>query len=133
MFPFNKNIRDILYCFPSKNPVIEPLIREHLYHSCDVGRQPKKLKKEFNDFDFNNLNDFWWNNNKPINEKKIIQESHNDIKIRLKSFLLSIKKLNLQKIVLVSHGTFLSQITEYMLDNCEVYDCEYNDVYEKFF
>ena len=105
----------------------------HLYHSCDVGRQPKKLKKEFNDFDFNNLNDFWWNNNKPINEKKIIQESHNDIKMRLRSFLLSIKNLNLQKIVLVSHGTFLSQITEYMLDNCEVYDCEYNEVYEKFF
>ena len=44
-------------------------------------------------FDFNNLNDFWWNNNKPINEKKIIQESHNDIKMRLRSFLLSIKKL----------------------------------------
>ncbi len=53
--------------------------------------------------------------------------------IRLRSFLLSIKNLNLQKIVLVSHGTFLSQITEYMLDNCEVYDCEYNEVYEKFF
>ena len=104
-----------------------------MYHSCDVGRQPKKLKKEFNDFDFNNLNDFWWNNNKPINEKKIKQESHNDIKMRLRSFLLSIKNLNLQKIVLVSHGTFLSQITEYMLDNCEVYDCEYNEVYEKFF
>ena len=119
--------------FPSNKPVVEPLIREHLYHSCDVGKQPKKLKKEFNDFDFNNLSDFWWNNNKPINEKKIIQESHNDIKMRLRSFLLSIKNLNLQKIVLVSHGTFLSQITEYMLDNCEVYDCEYNEVYEKFF
>ena len=131
--PLTRTLETFSIVFPSKKPVIEPLIREHLYHSCDVGRQPKKLKKEFNDFDFNNLNDFWWNNNKPINEKKIIQESHNDIKIRFKSFLLSIKKLNLQKIVLVSHGTFLSQITEYMLDNCEVYDCEYNDVYEKLF
>ena len=131
--PLTRTLETFSIVFPSKKPVIEPLIREHLYHSCDVGRQPKKLKKEFNDFDFNNLNDFWWNNNKPINEKKIIQESHNDIKMRLRSFLLSIKNLNLQKIVLVSHGTFLSQITEYMLDNCEVYDCEYNEVYEKFF
>ena len=115
--PLTRTLETFSIIFPSNKPVIEPLIREHLYHSCDVGRQPKKLKKEFNDF----------------NEKKIIQESHNDIKMRLKSFLLSIKNLNLQKIVLVSHGTFLSQITEYMLDNCEVYDCEYNEVYKKFF
>ena len=104
--PLTRTLETFSIVFPSNKPVIEPLIREHLYHSCDVGRQPKKLKKEFNDFDFNNLNDFWWNNNKPINEKKIIQESHNDIKIRLRSFLLSIKNLNLQKIVLEAGKKF---------------------------
>ena len=105
--PLTRTLETFSIVFPSNKPVIEPLIREHLYHSCDVGRQPKKLKKEFKDFDFNNLNDFWWNNNKPINEKKIIQESHNDIKMRLKSSLLSIKKLNLQKRV-----NFFSNLTE---------------------
>ena len=131
--PLTRTLETFSIVFPNNQPIIEPEIREHLYHSCDVGRQPKKLKQEFKNFDFTNLNDYWWNNNTPINENKIVQETHNDIKARLKSFLLSIKNLNLQKIVLVSHGTFLSQITEYMLDNCEVYDCEYNDVYEKLF
>ena len=34
--------------FPNNKPILEPLIREHLYHSCDVGRQPKILKKAVN-------------------------------------------------------------------------------------
>ena len=113
----NKLIRII--SSESNKPVIEPLIREHLYHSCDVGRQPKKLKKEFNDFDFNNLNDFWWNNNKPINEKKIVKENFNDIKIRLDKFKSLLNTNDSSTIALVSHGTFLSQITGFFLENCE--------------
>ena len=131
--PLTRTLETFSIVFPSQKPSIDPLIREHLYHSCDVGRQPKYLKREFNNYDFNNLNDYWWNNNIPINTKKIVKETHNDIKVRLKSFILSIKDINLNKIVIVSHGTFLSQITDYMLDNCEIYDCEYSFVYKKFF
>ena len=111
--------------FPDNKPIIEPLIREHLFHSCDVGRQPSSLKKDFTSFDFSNLNDFWWNNNKPINEKKIVKENFNDIKNRLDKFKLWLNKSNSNTIALVSHGTFLSQITGYMLENCEHYVWEY--------
>lgn len=131
--PLTRTLETFSIVFPSQKPSINPLIREHLYHSCDVGRQPKYLKREFYNYDFSNLSDYWWNNNKPINTKKILKESHSDIKFRLKSFIFSIKDINLNKIVIVSHGTFLSQITDYMLDNCEVYECEYSFVYKKFF
>ena len=43
--PLTRTLETFSIVFPSNKPVIEPLIREHLYHSCDVGRQPKKIKK----------------------------------------------------------------------------------------
>lgn len=123
--PLTRTLQTFSIIFPDKKPIIEPLIREHLFHSCDVGRQPSSLKKDFTSFDFSNLNDFWWNNNRPINEKKIVKENFNDIKNRLDKFKLWLNKSNSNTIALVSHGTFLSQITGYMLENCEHYVWEY--------
>ena len=123
--PLTRTLQTFSIIFPDKKPVIEPLIREHLFHSCDVGRQPSSLKKDFTSFDFSNLNDFWWNNNKTINEKKIVKENFNNIKNRLDKFKLWLNKSNSNTIALVSHGTFLSQITGYMLENCEHYVWEY--------
>ena len=74
---------------------------------------------------FLNLNKFWWNNNNKINEKKIVKEDFNDIKNRLDKFKLWLDKSNGNTIALVSHGTFLSQITGYMLENCEHFIWEY--------
>ena len=123
--PLTRTLQTFSIIFPDKRPIIEPLIREHLFHSCDVGRQPNSLKKDFTSFDFSNLNDFWWNNNRPINKKKIVKENFNDIKNRLDKFKLWLNKSNSNTIALVSHGTFLSQITGYMLENCEHYVWEY--------
>ena len=123
--PLTRTLQTFSIMFPNKKPIIEPLIREQLFHSCDVGRQPNYLKKDFTSFDFSNLNDFWWNNNKPINEKKIVKENFNDIKNRLEKFKSWLNKNNSNTIALVSHGTFLSQITGYMLENCEHYVWEY--------
>ena len=123
--PLTRTLQTFSIIFPDKKPIIEPLIREHLFHSCDVGRQPDNLKKDFKSFDFSNLNDFWWNNNKPINEKKIVKENFNDIKIRLEKFKMSLNKIESETIAVVSHGTFLSQVTGYMLENCEHFIWEY--------
>lgn len=123
--PLTRTLQTFSIIFPDNKPIIEPLIREHLFHSCDVGRQPSSLKKDFTSFDFSNLNDFWWNNNKPINEKKIVKENFNDIKIRLDKFKSWLNTNDSSTIALVSHGTFLSQITGFFLENCEHYIWEY--------
>ncbi len=88
--PLTRTLETFSIIFPNISPIIDPLLREHLYHSCDVGRQPKILKKEFAHYNFNNLRDFWWNNNISINDKTIKKENHNDIKKRLISFLKNI-------------------------------------------
>ena len=123
--PLTRTIQTFSIIFPNKKPLIQPLIREQLYHSCDVGRQPNILKKEFPLFDFSRLNQYWWNNDKPINEKKIIKESMNDIKIRLDKFKSWLDTDNSSTIAIVSHGTFLSQITGYLMENCEHFIWEY--------
>ena len=109
--PLTRTMQTFSIIFPGKKPLLEPLIREQLYHSCDVGRQPNILKKEFPEFDFSNLNRYWWNNDEPINEKKIVKENFNDIKIRLDKFKSWLYTNDSSTIALVSHGTFLSQIT----------------------
>lgn len=65
---------DIIFSKPISNTIILPLIREYLEHSCDVGRQPHLLKKDFPNHDFSHINKYWWNNDIPINEKKLIMK-----------------------------------------------------------
>ena len=123
--PLTRTLQTFEIIFPEKIPLIQPLIREHSYNSSEIGKQPNILKKEFPLFDFSKLNKYWWNNDKPINEKKIIKENMNDIKIRLGKFKSWLDTDNSSTIAIVSHGTFLSQITGYLMENCEHYIWEY--------
>ena len=123
--PLTRTLQTFSIIFPKQNPIIQPLIREQSVASSEVGRQPNDLKKEFPSFDFSYLNNFWWNNDIKINEKKIIIENSNDIKNRLNKFKLLLNKYEGTNIAIVSHGTFLSQITGYLLENCEHYIWEY--------
>ena len=123
--PLTRTLQTFSIIFPAQKPLIQPLIREQLYHSCDVGRQPNILKKEFPEFDFSLLNKYWWNNDDPINEKKIVKENFNDIKIRLDKFKSWLNRDDSSTIALVSHGTFLSQVTGYLMENCEHFIWEY--------
>ena len=109
----------IIFPKPIENTIILPFVREHLDHSCDVGRQPAILKKEFSHFDFDEVKEFWWNNNIPIDNKAINFESIKDLDKRVKKFKNWINKRPEKKIALVSHGTFISRIINFFLFNCE--------------
>ena len=123
--PLTRTLQTFSIIFPDQIPIIQPLVREHSVNSSEIGRQPNDLKKDFPLFDFSNLNKFWWNNDIPINEKKIVIENFNDIKNRLNKFKLWLDEYKGINIAVVSHGTFLSQITGYYLDNCEHYVWNY--------
>ena len=119
--PLTRTLQTFLLIFPEPkvNTIVFPLIREHLDHSCDVGRQPKILKKEFPQFDFSKLKNFWWNNNIPIDESKITKELIEDLDMRVAEFRQWIHHREEQTIAVVSHGTFISRIINEHLDNCE--------------
>ena len=60
-----------------------------------------------------------------INLYKTLKENFNDIKIRLDKFKSWLNTNDSSTIALVSHGTFLSQITGFFLENCEHFIWEY--------
>ena len=119
--PLTRTLETFSLIFPSpiSNTIILPFVREHLDHSCDVGRQPSILKKEFNNLNFDEIENFWWNNNIPIDEKKINYESIDDLDKRIQKFKNWINERPEKKIALVSHGTFISRIIHFFLNNCE--------------
>ena len=119
--PLTRTLETFSLIFPKpiKNTIILPFVREHLDHSCDVGRQPSILKKEFPHLNFNKVEDFWWNNNIPIDEKAINWETLDELDKRIKIFKNWIDERSEKKIAVVSHGTFISRIIQFHLNNCE--------------
>ena len=109
----------VIFENPISNTIILPLIREHLDASCDVGRQPHVLKKEFPNLNFDKLEKFWWNNNISIDEKAINFESIEELDDRIMQFKSWINDRSESKIAIVSHGTFISRIINFFLFNCE--------------
>ena len=123
--PLTRTMETFSIIFPNIKPILVDCIREHSFHSCDVGRQPLELKKDFPNFDFSDLKDYWWNNNEVIDEKQIIKETHLDTEVRFDKFKYWLSSRNEKNIAVVSHGMFLSQITGEMLDNCGHYVWRY--------
>ena len=119
--PLTRALQTFSLIFPNlvQDAIILPFAREHCLCSSEVGRQPSILQKEFPDFNFYKLKNFWWNNDIPINEKKIINESMEDLDKRVLVFKNWIQKRSEKRIALVGHGTFISRIINYLLDNCE--------------
>ena len=98
---------------------INPLHREHVVHSCDIGKQPDELKKIFPNLNFEKLEKYWWNNGKKIEEKTILFESIAELDLRVKKFQKFIKNREEKRIAIIGHGTFYSKIIGYYLNNCE--------------
>jgi len=119
--PLTRTLQTFTLLFPKPiaNTIILPIVREHLDNSCDVGRQPSVIAKEFPHFNFDKVNKFWWNNDIPIDEKAINRESIEDLDKRVIKFKNWISKRSEKKIAIVSHGTFISRIINFFLDNCE--------------
>ena len=119
--PLTRTLQTFSLIFPKPiaNTIILPFVREHLDHSCDVGRQPSVIQKEFPHLDFDEVKEFWWNNDAPIDERVINWESIEDLDKRVDKFKNWIDKRPEEKIALVSHGTFISRIVNFFLDNCE--------------
>ena len=119
--PLTRTLQTFSLIFPQpiKNTIVLPLAREHLDHSCDVGRQPEILKKEFPHFNLSTLKKFWWNNDKFIGEKTINQESLENLDVRVEKFKKWIYERDEKTIAVVSHGTFISRIIGFHLNNCE--------------
>lgn len=119
--PLTRTLHTFSIVFPQlvSKSIVMPLVRERLEHSSDVGRQPEYLVNEFPNFDFSKINNYWWNNDCPIDEKTVNLESIKDLDLRVSKFISWIKNRDEQTIAVISHGTYISRIINIFLDNCE--------------
>ena len=119
--PLTRTLQTLSIIFSSQihSTIILPFIREHLDNTSDTGRQPDILKKEFVNLNFDSLKNFWWNNNIPIDFNIINYESIEDLDRRVFKFKKWINARPEKLIAVVSHGTFISRITNVFLSNCE--------------
>ncbi|CAK4817837.1 unnamed protein product, partial [Aphanomyces euteiches] len=110
---------------------VNPLCREMLDASCDVGRQPAELAREFEarGVDMSKLSEYWWLNT-PTDETKIIphtpkelkalKETMNDMEARVRRFLAEIEALPESTLAVVCHGDFISWLTSTYPANCAI-------------
>jgi broad specificity phosphatase PhoE len=122
--PFTRALQTTHGLFGTTVPIhIEPLHREHLFSSCDVGRSPKELAEEFPHLSFDHLDDPWWHDG-PEDERGIPVEPEPVFVARVEAFRQWAKRLPHQRTAIVGHGTFLRELTGKHFANCEIYAWE---------
>jgi broad specificity phosphatase PhoE len=106
---------------PSSPPIlVESLHRERVENSCDVGRSPALLSRDFPSFALDHLPEVWWHHHDRPDERGVCVESVELVQSRAEEF----RRLLLQRperlIAVVGHGTFFSILIGQALANCEI-------------
>jgi broad specificity phosphatase PhoE len=106
---------------PSSPPMlVESLHCERVENSCDIGRAPASLAKEFPAFAFEHLPTVWWHNGNEPDERGISVEPIEMVEIRAREFRRMLLLRPEHVIAVVGHGTFFRCLTGQTLANCEV-------------
>ncbi|WP_416899675.1 MAG: histidine phosphatase family protein [Minwuia sp.] len=119
--PFTRAIQTSIGAFGARGlpMVIEPLHREHLAASCDVGSSPLRLAEAFPELDFGHLADPWWYV-KAGHHGPFAEEPHDELMQRVNRFRGWLASRPERRIAVVGHGTFFYMLIGRFLNNAEV-------------
>jgi broad specificity phosphatase PhoE len=118
--PFTRALQTTHGLFGTSVPIhVQPLHREHLSASCDIGRSPVELAGEFPHLRFDHLDDPWWHDG-PADVSGIPIEPRDIFKARVAAFRSWIKELPHDRVAIVGHGMFLHELTGRPFANCEI-------------
>lgn len=95
--------------------------RERLESSCDVGRSPRHLAREFPSLAFDHLDDPWWHCG-PESGSGYAVEPHETFSQRVARFRAWLADRPERRVAVVGHGTFFHALTGRWLANCEFMD-----------
>jgi len=119
--PLTRAIQTALRIFGSSVPInVSAGHRELLTHSCDVGRSPGELQRDFPDLSFAHLKEVWWHRG-PENENGVAEEPENVFRRRMDAFDLSLTRIKDKPVAIVGHGNVFRALTGRMLENCEIH------------
>jgi len=119
--PFIRTLQTASLIFGEGYPFdINPLVREQVSNSCDVGSSPGELKQAYPHLDFDHLDERWWHDGEK-DHRGISVEPENLLQQRAESFIGElITNDNDQSVAIVSHGNFILATTGLVLKNCQI-------------
>ena len=120
--PLTRAIQTALRIFDGTAPItIEATHRELLSNSCDVGRSPEELAKDFPMLRFDHLEDHWWHKG-PTNENNVPIEPYEAFHFRVRAFEKVLATAVARPVAVVGHSNFFLAMTGRKPDNCEIVD-----------
>lgn len=119
--PLTRAVQTALRIFDGVAPItVSPDHRELLIHSCDVGRPPEDLQRDFPDLPFAHLQTTWWHQGTE-NGDGIAEEPDDVFLQRIKDFDHSLTKFTDRPVAIVGHGNVFRAMTGRMMENCEIH------------
>ena len=119
--PLTRAIETTLGLFAGRDVpiIVEALHRERLDHSCDIGRSPVELAREYPELDFDHLDDPWWYL-EVAEGVGIVVEPMAVFLDRVAGFDAWIRAREEPAVAIVGHGTFFRNWSGQSFQNCEV-------------
>ena len=119
--PLTRAIETALRIFEGIAPIrVVADHRELLSHSCDVGRTPSQLTRDFPDLSFDHLDETWWHQG-PVNENGVPVEPRDVFERRIDSFALDIARITTRPLAVVGHGDTFRELAGVSMANCEIH------------
>jgi len=119
--PLTRALETALRAFDGLAPIsVMDTHHEWLTHSCDRGRTPKELAKDFPTLDFNHLADRWWHDG-PVNADNVPVEPETAFHARVGAFDALLAKAETRPVAIVGHGNYFRELIGYMLENCQIH------------
>ncbi len=119
--PYTRAIQTALALFErTPTPIhVEPLAGERVGDSCDIGRAPSELARDFPTLDFGRLTERWWYDG-PVDARGIPVEPRWLLAARAQAFAEWVRTREEESIVVVSHSGFLRRRIGRHVENCEL-------------
>lgn len=119
--PLTRAIQTALCIFDNIAPItVADNHRELLLHSCDVGRPPSDLKRDFPMLSFDHLVDRWWHQG-PHNNNGFSVEPEEIFRQRIAEFEIGLSQIEERPLAIVGHGNAFHAMIGRMLENCEIH------------
>jgi len=119
--PLTRAIQTALCLFDDIAPItVTAEHRELLLHSCDVGRLPQDLQRDFPTLSFSHLADRWWHQGAENSDGFAVEPEHLFLR-RITELKRSIASIDNRPLAIVGHGNVFNALIGRMMDNCEIH------------
>jgi glucosyl-3-phosphoglycerate phosphatase len=127
--PLTRAIQTAIRIFGENAPItVDATHREWLTCSCDAGRPPQDLARDFPMLRFDHLDDHWWHKG-PVNENNVPIEPEDVYHDRVRTFDTALQAKSERPIAVVGHGYFFRELSGRMLKNCEIHRYEPGELF----